>query len=104
EFLYVCWYGRDAHHQEGWKAKQLHRIGFVDGSDPYAFGFLDPEHVICGIHLIPAFSHGWTVNILPPNTTARTESEDDEDWQYFYVGQFINWDMLMHFRDGGIGH
>ncbi|TFK38281.1 hypothetical protein BDQ12DRAFT_698836 [Crucibulum laeve] len=104
EFLYVRWYGRDVRHRGGWKSKCLHHIGFVDGSDSYAFGFLDPEHVICGIHLIPAFSHGCTVDILPPSTTARTESEGDKDWQYFYVGQFVDWDMLMRFRGGGVGH
>ncbi|KIO04348.1 hypothetical protein M404DRAFT_143151 [Pisolithus tinctorius Marx 270] len=44
---------------------QLHCIGFIPHEDPGTFGFLDPHHVICAIHLIPAFVHGWTDEYLP---------------------------------------
>jgi hypothetical protein len=85
-FLWVRWYGRDFKHRAGWNAKRLHRIGFVDGDDPFAFGFLDPQHVIRGVHLIPAFSHGRTGSLLQPKSIARSASEGDEDWQFYYVG------------------
>ena len=45
-FLWVRWYGRDLKHRAGWNAKRLHRVGFVDSDDPFAFGFLDLQHVI----------------------------------------------------------
>jgi len=74
-------------HFGGWKTKRLHRVGFVDGNDSAAFGFLDPQEVIRGIHLIPAFAHGRTSELLPPSSTVRTQSED---WQHFYVGMLVN--------------
>jgi len=46
EFLFVRWFGHNLGHRGGWKAKQLHRIGFVDGKDNAVFGFLDPQEVI----------------------------------------------------------
>ena len=71
----------------GWNAKHLHRIGFVDGADKAAFGFLDPKEVIRGIHLVPAFHYGWTRDLLPPSCIARPGRDNDEDWQFFYVNQ-----------------
>lgn len=85
EFLWVRWLGRDLGHAGGWKAQHLHRVGFVDGSDTSAFGFLDPQAVIRGVHLIPAFAYGRTRELLPPSSLGRVLSEDDEDWQKFYV-------------------
>ena len=85
EFLFVRWFGRDLSYHGGWKSRRLHRIGFVDGDDDAAFGFLDPREVIHGVHLIPAFNHGRTTMLLPPSPTAHSLSEKDEDWQYYYV-------------------
>ena len=87
EFLFVWWFGRDLGHRGGWNAKHLHRIGFVDGADKAAFGFLDPKEVIRGIHLIPAFHYGRTRDLLPPSRIARPGRDNDEDWQFFYVNQ-----------------
>jgi hypothetical protein len=64
----------------------LHCIGFVDSNDPFAFGFLDPQHIIRGVHLIPAFSHGCMGSLLQPKSIAQSASEGDEDWQFYYVG------------------
>lgn len=87
EFLFVRWFGRDLGHQGGWKAKRPHRIGFVDGKDDAAFGFLDPQEVIRGIHLIPAFHYGQTHDLLPPSRLARPGQDNDKDWVLFYVNQ-----------------
>jgi hypothetical protein len=58
EFLWVRWFGLDQEQPSGWRAKRLHRVGFVDGENEAAFGFLDPEQVIRAVHLMPAFHHG----------------------------------------------
>lgn len=84
--LHVRWFGRDLEHAAGWTNRRLHRIGFVDGQDPDAFGFLDPELVIRGVHLIPAFADGRTKELLG-RSIARQPTEKHEDWRYFYV----NW-------------
>jgi hypothetical protein len=83
-FLWVRWFGQDLGYKSGLKAKCLHRIGFVDYQDPLAFGFLDPDQVIRGVHLIPAFTLGQTAHLLPPSI-ARPSSDHDEDWEYYYV-------------------
>jgi hypothetical protein len=86
EFLWVRWFGRDLSWRSGFKAKRLHRIGFVPGddSDTEAFGFLDPKEVIRAIHLVPTFAHGRTDQLLMPSTI-RPLTSNNEDWCLFYV-------------------
>ena len=81
EFLWVRWFGRELSHRAGWKAKRLHHVGF-DEQDQ--FGFLDPNDVIRGVHLIPAFEHGQISDKLGPSI-ARQPDENDKDWAYYYV-------------------
>ena len=87
EFLFVRWFGRDLKHRAGWRHRRLNRIGFVEGDDDAPFGFLDPQEVIRGVHLIPAFHYGRTREMLAPSRIARPDSDQDEDWKYFYVNQ-----------------
>jgi hypothetical protein len=84
EFLWVRWFGRDLSYNAGWEAKRLHRVGFIDSDDSEAFGFLDPNDVIRATHLIPAFAHGRSKELLPPSI-ARNPKEKHADWVYFYV-------------------
>ena len=62
--LFVWWFGRDSNYTSGFSAKQLPCIGFLRGDDPCAFGFIDPDVVIWGTHLIPAFEKGQTDKLL----------------------------------------
>ncbi|KIL55287.1 hypothetical protein M378DRAFT_173752, partial [Amanita muscaria Koide BX008] len=103
DFLYVRWFGRDLAHRSGWKARHLLRVGFVDSSDPSAFGFLDPALVVRGVHLIPAFKLGQTSEFLPPSVI-RSKSDGDKDWVAYYMNIFVDRDMFMRFRGGGVGH
>lgn len=98
DFLWVRWYGSDpiTHRRYGWKARRMYRVGFVPheidddtGLSP-AFGFINPLDVVRGIHLIPAYNHGTTTDDLPPSQTARLESENDEDWNFYYVNLYVN--------------
>ncbi|KAJ3886660.1 hypothetical protein GG344DRAFT_81499 [Lentinula edodes] len=106
EFLWVRWLGIDPGHQSGSSKARLPKVGFVPESDPFAFGFLDPAHIIRGCHLMPAFSDGRTHELLDfcQPTVARKAGEKD-DWAYFYVGIFVDRDMFMrYFPGGGVGH
>lgn len=90
DFLWVRWFGRDLNYKAGWKAKRLHRLGFLLSEDRGAFGFLDPNEVIRGVHLIPAFAYGRTSDILGPNPSiARQPHENDEDWTFYYVNPYV---------------
>ncbi|KAJ3778513.1 hypothetical protein FB446DRAFT_768429 [Lentinula raphanica] len=104
--LWVRWLGIDPEHLSGHQSARLPKIGFVDESDPFAFGFLDPAHVIRGCHLLPAFDDKRTNGLLQTTepTIARRPGETD-DWQFFYVGIFVDRDMYMrYFPGGGVGH
>jgi hypothetical protein len=84
DLLFVRWFGRDINYSAGWSAKRLHRLGFIRGEDPAAFGFLDPDVVIRGTHLIPAFEKGHTNGLLP-ESFVRREADLGKDWLNFYV-------------------
>lgn len=85
DFLWVRWYGRELSFRAGWSERRLHRIGFVeDHEETPAFGFVHPSQVLRGAHLIPAFAHGRTKDLLPPSVI-RPVIDNDEDWKFFYV-------------------
>ena len=68
DFLWVRWYGLDTAARSGFKARQLHQIGFLDSNeDTGAFGFIDPHDIIRAVHLIPAFHFGTTSQLLSPS-------------------------------------
>ena len=66
DFLWVRWLGLDTVAPGGWDRKRLHSVGFIPEDDPAAFGFLDPEQIVRGVHLIPAFARGHTSKLLGP--------------------------------------
>ncbi len=86
--LWVRWFGRDTHSAAGWDKRRLHTIGFVPEDDEAAFGFLDPDQIVRGVHLIPAFAFGRTAEMLRPSVV-RHPDEKDKDWKFFYV----NWSV-----------
>ncbi|KIJ60802.1 hypothetical protein HYDPIDRAFT_116648 [Hydnomerulius pinastri MD-312] len=105
--LFIRWFRRDTMFESGWNAKRLHRLEFFDQESPSdAFGFLDPDSVVRGVHLIPAFAYGATEELLGPSFVRRRKEavERHKDWRYFYVNMFVDRDMFMRLRGGGIGH
>jgi hypothetical protein len=84
EFLFVRWFGRDLAYAAGWSARRLHRVGFLPPDSASAFDFIDPSDIIRGVHMIPAFAHG-TISELG-KSVARRPADNDEDWQFYYVG------------------
>lgn len=97
DFLWIRWFGRDMTTSSGFTARRLPRVGFLDTDNPGAFGFLNPEVVIRGVHLIPAFHYGRTGELLKGPSVARQHYVDDDDptaqaetdWQYFYVNMYV---------------
>jgi hypothetical protein len=86
EFLWVRWLGIEPGHRGDIQTGRLPKVGFVHESDSYAFGFLDPAHVIRASHLIPRFAGGRTNHLLQTTdlTAARLPDETD-DWANYYV-------------------
>ncbi|KAF8143601.1 hypothetical protein K438DRAFT_1993739 [Mycena galopus ATCC 62051] len=105
EFLWVRWLGIEPGYRFGFKRARLPKVGFVPDSDPFAFGFLDPAHVIRGSHLIPDFESGRTSELLGTQAdTAARDPGDTDDWLMYYVDIFADRDMVMRYFGGGIGH
>ena len=83
DFLWVRWFGVDPDVRTGWRARRLPAIGFVPDSDPDAYGFVDPQEVLRGAHLLPAFNHDQATNVLDSETNVRRANEVD-DWNLYY--------------------
>ncbi|KZT32344.1 hypothetical protein SISSUDRAFT_970997, partial [Sistotremastrum suecicum HHB10207 ss-3] len=114
DVVWVRWLGTDPDSPGSFKRKRLPRVGFVP-QDPdadiaaedtlAAFGFIDPADILRAAHLIPAFAHGRRSDLFGPNLRSAVQPKDGTgDWQYFYVNQFVDRDMAMRYRGGGIGH
>lgn len=86
DFLWVRWLGRDLARLGGFKERRLDRVGYVPHPDG-SFAFLDPANVIRGCHLIPAFSHGHTEELLPKSSA--WDHPTDGDWRYYYVNRCV---------------
>lgn len=86
EFLWVRWFTLDSSAPGGFRARRLHRLQFTHCKDTLSapFGFIDPSDVIRAAHIIGAFEHGRTKELLPPSV-ARQEIKDHEDWLFYYV-------------------
>ncbi|KAG9029985.1 hypothetical protein FRB95_004688, partial [Tulasnella sp. JGI-2019a] len=109
DVLWVRWLGRDLDVRGGWKSKRLDRIGYVrdddaedDGHEPGAFGFVNPRDVIRCCHLIPAFHHQTRQDLLP--SASVVQDFEGEDYCFYYINRFVDRDMSMRYRGGGIGH
>ncbi|KAJ7885287.1 hypothetical protein B0H14DRAFT_3431893 [Mycena olivaceomarginata] len=54
-----------------------------------------------------AFAHGRTEELLANDLIGRLPRDglsEDEDWHYYYVNFFVDRDMYMRYRGGGVGH
>ena len=87
DFLWVCWFGKEPGYHSGFCQAHLPKIGFVESTDDFTFSFIDPANVVCGCHLILAFSAGQSTDLLPHSCSAaqRANPEDVDDWLNFYV-------------------
>ncbi|KAG2739976.1 hypothetical protein P692DRAFT_20664178, partial [Suillus brevipes Sb2] len=100
DVLFVRWFKRD-NTPSGFTAKRLLRLEFFEDESPDAFGFIDPECVIRGVHIIPGFAYGRSRRLVEPTIARR---EEDPDWNFYYVNMFVDRDMFMRFRGGAVGH
>ncbi|KAI0747131.1 hypothetical protein C8Q80DRAFT_1220294 [Daedaleopsis nitida] len=114
DVLFVRWFRVDHSVTGGFKAKRLYRLEFTpaDAEDTMAFGFVDPSDVIRASHIIPAFAHGHTGDLLGPSLARNVAGQSEQilgdtehmDFRYHYVNVFADRDMFMRYYGGGIGH
>ena len=84
DVLWVRWFEIDRSHRAGWKAKRLYRLKYVPPLDDGAFGFLDPDDIIRGSHIVPTFALGHRTHsaVNPASVWDRKN-----DWEAYYVNQ-----------------
>ena len=86
QFLWVRWLGVEPDYCSGSKVARLPKVGFVQDVDEDAFGFLDPDLIIRGCHLIPDFNSGRTCDLMSYNgPTVAWSPEEKDDWTNLYV-------------------
>ncbi|KAI0309335.1 hypothetical protein OF83DRAFT_1072198, partial [Amylostereum chailletii] len=104
EFLWVRWLEQEAFvGKTAWDSNVLEKTRYPPVTHPDAFGFMDPAHVLRGCHIMPAFAHGRANE--DPTIGRSYHGRDSEDWNEYYVGRFVDRDMLMrHHWGAGVGH
>ncbi|KAI9458799.1 hypothetical protein HD554DRAFT_2298897 [Boletus coccyginus] len=107
DLLFVHWFHQDVNYSSGWSKKHLLRLQFFNQDIPSnAFGFLDPDLVVYGMHLILALAYGHTEELLGHSYAHQQKDAEDwaSDWKYYYVNMFVDCNIFMRFWGGGIGH
>ena len=82
--LWIRWLALDEKEKGGFSDRRLYQVGYAAGTDDEAFGFINPDSVIRGVHLMPNYVRGPGGNFLPKSIARRTE-EGDMDWFRYYV-------------------
>ncbi|KAM5541570.1 hypothetical protein V8D89_004760 [Ganoderma adspersum] len=104
DILWVRWFDPDPRAPGGFEARRLPRLKWA-GLDDDTFGFVSPDRVLRAAHLMPALAHGRSDAALPGYSVARSDDEEeDEDWNYHYVGIFVDHDMFMRYYGDAVGH
>ena len=85
DFLWVRWY-QYVEEGAGWDVSTMDRICFPPMADEHAFGFVDPDDVLRGCHIIPQFSRRPR---HPDGIGISRCAQDALDWNFYYVNRFV---------------
>lgn len=80
DVLWVRWYQLSSTNSFSFSNKRLPLLEFVPSNEPGSFGFIDPDLIVRGSHLMPAFSQG----VIPTLFVSTGESAGDE-YRCYYV-------------------
>ena len=86
DVLWVHWFKIDKTHRAGWKAKQLYQIKYIPALEDDTFGFLDPNDIVRGSHLIGGFNLGHQSH-SPSDPASTWDPEKESNWKTYYVNQ-----------------
>ncbi|KAI0038494.1 hypothetical protein FA95DRAFT_1470638, partial [Auriscalpium vulgare] len=99
DITWVRWMVQDPGVPSPWTTRRLPRVGPIDLDEPDALGFINPNDIVRGVHLMPDFVSG-AADDLPTPSLAREAVE----WKKYRVNMHADRDHFMRFRGGGIGH
>ncbi|KAI0737525.1 hypothetical protein C8Q80DRAFT_1115077 [Daedaleopsis nitida] len=107
--LWVRWLDLDTGLPGGFEYYHPHRLKFAN-ADEEPFGFLSPNQVLRGIHILPAWHCDSTrdddmdASDVPGSAHATDAVELAKDWNYYYVAMWSDRDLFMRFLGGAAGH
>jgi hypothetical protein len=84
DFLWVRWYEVMDPRSSGWSNSALDSVCFPPMHEDESFGFVDPNDVLRGCHILPAFTKG-----KRKETTMDVSrcAKDSKDYKVYYVGR-----------------
>ncbi|KAL5514488.1 hypothetical protein ACEPAG_2577 [Sanghuangporus baumii] len=105
EIIWVRWFQFNSAFSCGFAVKRLPRLKFVlhSDTDMNAFGFINPDYILRGAHLIPFF-HGELAPHSQRPSVAHQDSDNNKDYLFYCVNIFVDRDMFMRYKGGGIRH
>lgn len=83
DFLWVRWYEVVDPGCSGWNNSTLDAVRFPSMHEDNSFGFVDPNDVLRGCHIIPAFAKGKRT----ANISVSRYAKDSKDYLLYYVGR-----------------
>ncbi|KAI0816876.1 hypothetical protein BC628DRAFT_1334130, partial [Trametes gibbosa] len=106
DFLWVRWYSICNGNTDLFQSRSLPRLRFVEAHNPSVapFGFVNPADIPRSSFILPAFHYGTTNGLLDHSKLARCTSDNDEDYNLYYICIFVDRDMYMRYLGGGVGH
>ena len=83
-FLWVRWYHVVDPGSSGWRTSTLDTVRFPPMHEDNSFGFVDPNNVLRGCHILPAFAKGKREEA---NVNVSHCAKDTKDYLRYYVGR-----------------
>ena len=83
QMLWVRWYEVVDPGPSGWDSLTLDMLRFPPLHQDNSFGFVDPEVVLRGCHILPAFDKGKRES----NVNVSCSAKDNKDYLLYYVGR-----------------
>ena len=91
DFLWVRWFEVINPASSGWSNSTLDVVHFPPMHCNSSFGFVDPRDILCGCHILPAFSKG---KHQADGASVSCLAQDGTDYHVFYVGQYVQITIL----------
>jgi len=84
DFLWVRWYEVEDSGSAGWISSKLDTLHFPPMDGEFSFGFVDPDDVLRGCHIIPTFAKGKRHS---DRVGVSRCAKDGNDYHQYYVGR-----------------
>ena len=84
DFLWVRWFSVVDPASSGWNSLTLDAVSFPPMNRDDSFGFVDPQDVLRGCHILPAFAKG---KQHADGVSISRSAKDGRDYKLYYVGR-----------------